>query len=66
MVDALIRPHVDPVIQSEIQYRLCHKFTQLFGDNFDDNIFIAFDYTNGVQIEISTNQPVQISAKIQN
>lgn len=63
-VDALIRPYVDPVIQSEIQYRLHHKFMQLFGDNIDKNTFISFEYNGGVQIEMCSNQYVQISEKI--
>lgn len=63
-VDALIHPYVDPVIQSEIQYRLYHKFMQLFGDNIDENTSISFEYSDNVQIKISPNHYVQISEKI--
>ena len=63
-VDALIHPYVDPVIQSEIQYRLYHKFIQLFGDNIDENTSISFEYSDNVQIKISPNHYVQISEKI--
>ena len=66
IVDSLIRPYADPVIQSEIQYRLSHKFEQLFGDNTDKNLFIAFEYADGVHVELSSNQPIKISKKIQN
>ena len=62
-VDALIHPYVDPVIQSEIQYRLYHKFIQLFGDNIDENTSISFEYSDNVQIKISPNHYVQISEK---
>ena len=44
IVDALVNPYADPVIKSEIQYRLRQKFIQLFGDNISENIFVAFDY----------------------
>lgn len=66
IVDSLIRPYADPVIQSEIQYRLSHKFEQLFGDNTDKNLFIAFEYADGVHVELNSNQPIKISKKIQN
>ena len=66
IVDSLIRPYADPVIQSEIQYRLSHKFKQLFGDNTDKNLFIAFEYADGVHVELNSNQPIKFSKKIQN
>lgn len=66
IVDALIRPYVDPVIHSEIQYRLRHKFIQLFGDNIDETTFVSFEYADGVSIELIPNQPIQFSEKIQN
>lgn len=66
IVDSLIRPYADPVIQSEIQYRLSHKFEQLFGDNTDKNLFIAFEYADGVHVELNSNQPIKFSKKIQN
>lgn len=66
IVDSLIRPFSDPVIQSEIQYKLRNKFNQLFGDNTDENTFIAFDYTSDVTVELNYNQPIKISEKVQN
>ena len=66
IVDALVNPYADPVIKSEIQYRLRQKFIQLFGDNISENIFVAFDYDEDVRIEINHNQSVKISEKILN
>ena len=66
IVDALINPYADPVIQSEIQYRLRQKFIQLFGDNISENIFVAFDYDENIRIEINHNPSVKISEKILN
>ena len=66
IVNALVNPYADPVIKSEIQYRLRQKFIQLFGDNISENIFVAFDYDENIRIEINHNQSVKISEKILN
>ena len=64
IVNALITPYADPVIQSEIQIRLRDKFIRLFGDNIDTNTFVAFDYGNDLNLEISYNFPKKIDKKI--
>ena len=66
IVNALVNPYADPVIKSEIQYRLRQKFIQLFGDNISENIFVAFDYDENIRIEVNHNQSVKISEKILN
>ena len=53
LVDSLIRQYADPVIISELRYRLKRNFLQLFGDDIDENMFVIYDYGYGVSIEIS-------------
>ncbi|MBR6013864.1 MAG: AAA family ATPase [Selenomonadaceae bacterium] len=64
IVEALINPYADPVIKSEIQFRLRDKFIHLFGDNINENTLVSFEYGNSVNVEMNENYPKQINQKI--
>lgn len=64
IVDSIITQYADPVVKSEIQFRLRDKFIRLFGDNINENTFVSFEYGNGVNVEIHHNRPKQINQKI--
>ena len=70
LVDALLNPYADPVIQSELEYRLRHNFKKLFNIYENENMLIEFNYAPDVSIKILGRNfskgelTLQISTKI--
>lgn len=70
LAESLINPYADPVIQSELEYRLRRNFQKLFSNYENEDMLIEFSYAPDVSIKIlGTNvakggRPIQISKKI--
>ena len=70
LVEALLNPYADPVIQSELEYRLRRNFKKLFSNYVNENTQIEFKYAPDVSIKIlgqnisTGGRSIQISKKI--
>ena len=70
LVESLINPYADPVIQSELEYRLRHNFKKLFSSYENENMLIEFSYAPDVSVKIlgqnisTGGRTIQISKKI--
>lgn len=70
LVEALLNPYADPVIQSELEYRLRRNFKKLFSNYVNENTLIEFNYAPDVSIKIlgqnisTGGRSIQISKKI--